>query len=605
MSGKYGNLLAVSLMITGILFLAMILCGADAWAASPSAQAKVTVSDGAVIRASYSTESKKVGTLSADETFKVTKEVFTSSSSTRASKRWYYSSGDKGYVRGDLVSMKDGTAVPGVTTDYVNIRKGAGTGFSKVKVLKSGQKVNVVLKAYSSKGELWYRIKSGSQFYYLSGKYVKLSSSTAPAASSEESTDNKKTETKKEETASSSESGRDVIESNGFPSTYNALLKELSKKHPNWVFRPVQTGLDWDQAKAKMTANPGTNTIYSTFAWSFRSTNRGCYNYLRHTYSPKDGNNFYAASKQAVYYFMDPRNWLDDTHIFMFEDEGYQSSYQKESVVKAVFDGRNNTLKKHSASFIRAAKDYDINAIYLAAKALEEQGSTVYSRNGTYNVFNIGAYDSSSGGVSNGMSFARSGSSYLRPWNSIDLSIRGGAKYIASNFMGNKQDSAYLEHFNVRNGLSNVGTHVYMTAVYAPRNTATSTSQSYSKYGIYNKKIVFYIPVYKNMPRKLCSKPSGSMKADNNYYLKTLKVRTGGTTHTLISSSSLNYSKSFSVNTGSARTASITASKASTTGAVITGAGTKELEKGTNTFKIKVKASSGKTRTYTVKINRY
>ena len=371
----------------------------------------------------------------------------------------------------------------------------------------------------------------------------------------------------------------------------------------------VNTGLDWSDAVSRMTAKTGTNLVYTTFPYSYRSVEKGCYNYLTNRYAPKDGAKFIAASEGCVEFYMDPRNWLDDTHVFMFEDNRYHSSYQTLSMVETMTKGRNNLLHKNSTSFIKAAKNYNISPVYLTAKALEEQGSKINSgKVGTrtvYNVFNIGAYDSASGGASNGIRYAGSGSSYLRPWTSIDKAIRGGAKYIASNFIANNQSCAYLEHFNVMNGLSKVGTHVYMTAVYAPRNTSVSTASSYKRYKIYDKKIVFYIPVYKNMPASACKVPSSSWKKDNNYYLKTLKVTAGGRTYTKISSSSQSYTKSFTVYVGkSVSSATISAGAASRTSAKVSGTGKKSLSQGTNTFKVVCTASSGLKRTYTVKIVR-
>lgn len=581
-------------------------------AALTKANGTVTEKDGVIVRASWSADSEQVATLENKEEFTITKERFTSDTSLKAKKIWYYSNKKKGYVRSDLVAFSVGTTKTGHTTDSVNVRKGAGTSFDVFKVLKKNKKVTIVLKAFDNTGSPWYKVQIKDGFYYISAEYVALDTDAAADTSADKKKDEKKQDTTEpaqpaEEPEPAKKTGTDTIAENGFPTTYNDLLTELSAKHPNWVFKPLNTGLTWKEAKNKMTEKAGTNTIYSTFAYPFRSVSKGCYNYLTHSYTPKDGSSFYAASNQAVCYFMDPRNWMDDTHIFMFEDMGYHKSYQTKSMVKTIFKGRNTLLYKNAKSFVNAGKAYDINAIYLASKALEEQGGSVGSKTlsgmKVFNVFNIGACDSKNGGFSAGMSFARNGSSYLRPWTSVDKAVRGGAKYIAENFTCNGQDSPYLEHFNVMNGLSAVGTHVYMTAVYAPRNTATSTASSYSKYGIYDKKITFYIPVYKNMPMNRCSKPSGNMKKDNNFYLETLSVKIGGKTHTLISGSQLNYKKNFTVSAGGADSVKIGAKKASCTAATVSGTGTVKLQSGTNVCKVICKASSGLTRTYKITIN--
>ena len=598
---KNNRVRMISVTLFGII-LAMMMCGTDVFAASKPV-ASGTTKTSSVIRASASVSSAQVRTLSKGKKFSIKAEYFTAKKSMKAKYKWYYISSYKGYIRSDLVKYADSVTVSGKTTAAVNIRTGAGWSYAKKAVYKKGKSVKVMLTAYDRNGEKWYKIKVGSKYYYVIARYVKLSSTSSKASSS------KSTSSSSSSKSSSSSSSTSTTSFKGFPSSYTKKLAALKKEHPKWEFVAVNTGLDWSDAVSRMTDRTGTNLVYTTFPYSYRSVEKGCYNYLTNRYAPKDGAKFIAASEGCVEFYMDPRNWLDDTHVFMFEDNRYHSSYQTLSMVETMTKGRNNLLHKNSTSFIKAAKNYNISPVYLTAKALEEQGSKINSgKVGTrtvYNVFNIGAYDSASGGASNGIRYAGSGSSYLRPWTNIDKAIRGGAKYIASNFIANNQSCAYLEHFNVMNGLGKVGTHVYMTAVYAPRNTSVSTASSYKRYKIYDKKIVFYIPVYKNMPASACKVPSSSWKKDNNYYLKTLKVTAGGRTYTKISSSSQSYTKSFTVYVGkSVSSATISAGAASRTSAKVSGTGKKSLSQGTNTFKVVCTASSGLKRTYTVKIVR-
>ena len=571
-------------------------------AAISKTQTKVSVlEDGTIIRKSASVKSAEITKVKKATVLNITEKKYLTKSSEKTSDIWYYTPTYKGWIRADLVESYDYYKLAAYTTDSVNMRRGAGTGFKVKATLPKSTAVEVSLNATDSAGGKWVRVTWGKKNGYVSAAYVTIGK--APLKKAE-------TETAAKTTTSA---GKDVIESNGFPSTYNVILKKLAKKHPNWIFKPVDTGLEWTKATKKMVSNPGANTIYTTYAYAYRSVEKGCYNYLKHTYSPKDGSKFVAAAPQAVYYYMDPRNWLDAEHIFMFEDQSYHPEYQTKAMVKSIFGNpsfyRNKTLYKNAGSFITAAKESNLNAVYLASKALNEQGSGINSGKvggkKVYNIFNIGAYDSASGGAANGLKFAASGSSYMRPWTSIDKAIRGGAKYISSNFSTNKQNSCYLEHFNVLNGLNAVGTHVYMTAVYAPMSTGYATAMDYQDYGIYNNKIVFYIPVYHNMPKTKLPKPSISWDVDNNYYLKNLSVKAGGKTYTAISSGSLNYKKTFSITVpAGTTTATINASKASVTAATVKGTGKVNLSVGTNKFKVKCKSSSGLTRTYTLKIIR-
>lgn len=592
--------------ITCLVFLVTLGAVNNIYGVSYSSvsKVKITSSDGAYIRASTSTSSRRVGEINGNKTANFSFVKYTSKSSTSATKRWYYLSGYKGYVRGDLAKIVTYTKKYGKTTDSLNLRKGPGTGFGKVALFNSNKKLDINYAAKSSNGENWYNISAGRYSGFVMAKYVKVTSSSASKPSSKKKTAPKKTPKK---------SGKKKAPKNtvkGFPSSYRKYLVPLQKKYPNWKFIPVDTGLTWSDATYKMLQNSGANTIWYSYGKSFRSTVPSCYNYLSNYYYPKDGNTFYGASEQAVKFYMDPRNWLDSDYIFLFNDYKYHSGIDYLPVVKTLFYRRNKTLYKNAKSFVTAGKTYGLSPIYLAAKAAEEQGGSInsgkISGKHVYNIFNIGAYDSSGGGARNGLRWARStsNSKYLTPWTSIDRAVKGGAKYLAYNFVGNKQNTAYLEHFNVLNGYSNVGTHVYMTAVYAPKNTAVHTASNYRKYKIHSKTNVFYIPVYRNMPSNEAPVPSQSNSKDNNNYLKELKLKMSDRNRTVISRKSREHDTSFSYSTKSSY-ATIEGSYASRTSAKIYGLGRKSLKRGTNVFNITCRASSGVERVYRIKIKRY
>lgn len=578
---------AAAVLLAGIL----ILAGSpdEAYAASAnSGKVVITSSNGAVVRAKPSIHSSKKTVLGHGKKVSVSYVKFVASKSTKSKYRWYYASQYHGYIRGDLVRLSTSSKT-GKTTTAVFFRKGAGTSFREIRLLAKGKTVKVLLKAYAKDGRKWYYSKVGSVSGYIAADYIKIGSSSSRTGIT------KSTKTSNTETNVTS----------GFPASYRTKLRALKKAHPNWSFVAINTGLDWSDAVDKMTASAGNNTIYTSFPYSYRSVRKGCYNYLKHYYVGKDGKYFVAASKKAVKYYMDPRNWLHSKTVFMFEDHSYHPSYQTKAAVQTILN-RNSVMKKYASTFMAAGKKYDVSPIYLASKCIQELGSYTSMVNGhtfkvngktykgCYNVFNIGAYDSANGGAKSGLVYAKK-----QGWTSVTKAIYGGTKYLKSAYMGNRQNSAYLEHFNVRNGLSAVGTHEYMTAVYTPRSMAVTEYEQFKDYNILNKKIVFYIPVYKNMPKKACSAPSSSWSKDNNFYLKTLKAGS----KTLISSKSLNYNKSFTVTTSSS-SIKIQAAAASCTAAKVYGTGTKKLKSGTNTIYVKCKASSGEVRTYKITVIR-
>lgn len=592
-----GKALLVLVLAAAIVF-SPVFSDSNAYASSyPVPTVKATVkASGTAVRKSHSVDSTLIKRLSAGTTFRVTYEYFTSSTSTKASKCWYkLKSG--GYVRADLVTVKY-TPTKAKTTTALNMRKGPSTSYAKKGTLSSGAALYLLKMVKSKAGGTWYyasRSSSGSSAFYVDADYVTKSSSSSSSSSTSSSSSS---------SASTTSSTSSYITASGFPSSYLTKLKALHKKHPTWKFTPVKTGLSWSQAYAKMISSTSTNTIYTSYAPSYRSTKQGCFNYLTNSYVAKDGASFVSASDQAVAYYMDPRNWLTETGVFMFESNAYHS-YQNISIVRAILK-QNSVLYKNAKYYIEAGQKYGISPVYLAAKSISELGSSTKMVNGKYpgykgyyNAYGIGCSDSSSGGAAKGMKYAKS-----KNWNTLRKAIVNGAAYISSSFISNKQDTSYLEHFNVRNGLSNVGTHVYMTAVYAPASQAANVYSKYKSYGVLNKSITFYIPVYNNMPSST-SKPSSSWYVDNNYYLKTLTTKAGGKTTKLIKSSSQNYKTSFSVTVPSgSTTVKLSAAKASTTGGSVSGTGTISIGVGTRSFYITCRSSSGLTRKYKVKVVR-
>ena len=450
----------------------------------------------------------------------------------------------------------------------------------------------------------------------------------------------------------------DYITKSGFPKSYKTRLKKLHKLHPTWKFTPVKTGIKWNDAVKKMTSNPAVNTIWYSYTPSYKTVRKGRYNYLKDTYS---GGKFPAASSKAVKYFMDPRNFLDERNVFLFEERTFHS-YQKTGIVKKILR-RNDVLLGEASTFYKAGKKYDISPIYLASKSFAELGTSTFMMDGhkftyggvkykdCYNAYNIGAADTlgpvggliyANGGKSKKNYTAGSSTSNGRPWRTPAKAIRGGAKYLNSSFIKNNQATAYTEHFNVLNGLSKVGTHVYMTALNGGISIAGQTSSKYADYGIYEKELEFFIPVYKDMPDEPCGRPSSSSKKDNNYYLKKLYVKytipapepedgeegksgeknnakdgTAGeageaktVTKKFITTKKLSYTKSFKLKVPkTVKKVKITATAAcqktsKKTGATVTGAGTVKLAKGTNEFIVVCKASSGVKRNYKVTVER-
>ena len=90
--------------------------------------------------------------------------------------------------------------------------------------------------------------------------------------------------------------------------------------------------------------------------------------------------------------------------------------------------------------------------------------------------------------------------SYLRPWDTQEKAIKGGAKFIAEAYTNKGQNTNYFEKFNVSTYSAYTKyTHQYMTNAYAPAGEAIKLYNAYNAGNLLNSSFNFIIPVYENM----------------------------------------------------------------------------------------------------------
>ena len=460
-----------------------------------TASAQINSSDGAVLRKSTSVSSENLGVISDNTGIVIHKEVFTSKTSTSKENKWYYvtANGRQGYVRSDLAdNIKYGSAA-GKTTETVNYRYGAGTEMQKKGYFSKNTNVTVVMQAepvYSTRGtsSIWYKIKKGSDYYYVCSSKVKLTGSFTPPAGSTTSASASTGSSAGGSSVSDQEFIRQ-LEKAGFPDSYKKKLTELHKAHPNWVFEAYKTNISWSTALSKQSKG-GTSLISRSYPSSYRDGSK--------QYEP----GWYKAKSSVVAYYMDPRNFLNENSIYMFEVLTYKPKVQTSSVVGAILAPTRLPANGFTASvFVKAGELTNVSPVFLASRARQETGGGSDAITGTkvlgtkvYNAFNIGAF----GGTNplyNGLLYA-----YAKGWTTPAKSVEGGAKELSKNYISQGQHTGYYQRFNVRNGANKVATHQYMTNITAPYSEAVSTKTSYTKYGILNQPLVFEIPIYEGMP---------------------------------------------------------------------------------------------------------
>ncbi|MCD7802687.1 MAG: Ig-like domain-containing protein, partial [Clostridiales bacterium] len=326
-----------------------------------------------------------------------------------------------------------------------------------------------------------------------------------------------------------------------FPASYQTYLKALHASYPNWVFVAVDTGLSWDDvvngeygssSTIDYNLNGTTDDLLLNNHSGYYSTSS--YSSTNH-YMPIDGNHV-SASRAAIAYYMDPRNFLTAKYIFQFEDQTYSSVQQLSGVQKVLKNAADSssssskglyyvsTYVNTSGSTVSLSSlnssygsDYssiiynvgvaaDVSPYYLASKIVQETGAvttnqsisgTVSGYVGYYNFYNIGATASTTGtAVINGLKYAKNAG-----WYNPVLALYGGAQFLANSYISKGQNTSYYMRFNVSpDRYYSAYSHQYMSATYAVASEAITTYNAYNASGAVSSAFLFYIPVFDDMP---------------------------------------------------------------------------------------------------------
>ena len=471
----------------------------------------------------------------------------------------------------------------------LRIRKGPTTNSSIITTVSGGFKFDIYEETTDDDGDTWYGIG-----FYLNGSYergyiyggyitVDKRNDYKPDADFEE-----------------------YLDSQGFPDSYKDGLRQLHAQYPNWVFVADHNGRDWDTMVNAQNVI-GRSLIYSSADASWKSTAAGCYNWETGEYTILDSGGWVQASEGLIKYALDPRNFLNDTYIFMFESLSYDSSVHNTEGVRNIISGTFMENSSHDldgydyASLLMYAGEVSkVSPYHLATRILQEQGNTGYGScisgnvagyRGYYNYYNQGAVKNGNiSAVVNGMIYASySDSDSLRPWNTRMKSIVGGAKMIGSSYINRGQSTIYYEKFDVVS--SSPYWHQYMTNVMAPRSESQKAANAYSDSTKYNTGLVFTIPVYDNMPQETCTAPDGD--GDPGNLLSDMYVDGHS-----ITPSFKKYTQDYSlIVDNNVDRININASAISGS-SWVDGAGEHRLNVGENNIEVTVHAENGSDRTY-------
>ena len=286
-----------------------------------------------------------------------------------------------------LAYAATGSATVNATT--LNVRSTPGTTGSVVKKLAYGAAVTVVSETTGSDGKIWYKIQfssgSGTQEGYVRSDYIKF-----PVSYSYDST------------------FENYLNSQGFPESYKVSLRTLHTEHPTWVFQAQKTGLNWSDVMAAEGA-VGANLVSKSSISSWKSTEYGAYDWNTGTWTGFDGSSWVAASKDIVAYYMDPRNFLNDTYVFQFLHHAYDSNAQTREGLTSLITG--TFLEKTPESTTAATQSVQETIGSGSSPVVNNSGSTGTSGSLQQGEsYGPGMSTGTSGGTSSGSSSGSTGS---------------------------------------------------------------------------------------------------------------------------------------------------------------------------------------------------
>ena len=96
---------------------------------------------------------------------------------------------------------------------------------------------------------------------------------------------------------------------------------KISKRHESVR---IKTKNNWkDTLKNQNVAGRSTYQSTSSSSQGYLSTEEGFYDWYTDKFKAQDASTWFQANSETIAYYLDPRNFLTEDGIFMFEDLNY------------------------------------------------------------------------------------------------------------------------------------------------------------------------------------------------------------------------------------------------------------------------------------------
>ena len=361
------------------------------------------------------------------------------------------------------------------------------------------------------------------------------------------------------------------LKDKGFPDDYLPSLLALHKTYKDWTFEPLLV-TDISRQQGKDSAYTWDYVVYQEYDAEIKrnlcSRSNSAYRDFSHINLYDSG--WYKASRAAVEYEMDPRNFLTEKSIFRFLELSWADGITLEAVEAAISgtfmenakldDKYSNTT--YAEFFYNTGKEVGVNPVFLASRIRQEQGtgksplitgacgdrmwyyydngSGKYSKtdengnlinapstgftlaeskkyNGYYNYFNMGSAGTGYFEIfRGGMTEAIEGTPVMASqwggnpsWNTRWKALYGGSLKVKEKYISIYQNIPYLQKFNVDARSQKNFWGQYMQNVTAATSEGNTMYRAYAENGFLDSAISFLIPVYEGMPKDKCPAPTG------------------------------------------------------------------------------------------------
>lgn len=481
--------------------------------------------------------------------------------------------------------------VSGLTSGGLNFRNAPGTTDTSVIATLYNGDSGTILAEQTVDGTVWYQMNINGVVGWATSEHIDVTTKEVPSAQDFEA----------------------YLNAQGFPESYKVQLRALHTKYPNWVFEAHHVGLTWDEVVAAENSNH-RSLVHTNKISSWKSVADGDYNWSTGVWSGYDTSSWVAASEGIIKYHLDPRNFLDDTYVFQFLKQSYDSNMDYTAGVKKIVSGtfmdgsftEDGVSKSYVSAIIEAGRQSGVSPFTIAGTIRQEQGTngasglisgTVKDYEGHYNYFNINAYQSGDlSPVQMGLAYAmKTDAATLRPWNTRSKAITGGAIIYGNSYINIGQDTLYLKKFDLvaKGGYYN---HQYMTNIQAAASEGKTLARAYDETSR-QAALVFKIPVFQNMPSEVAVQPTGSEAP--NQLIQSISVTNGS-----FSPAFDMYQKSYTVMVPVNATSATIYASAKNPNASVAGAGTIALESDITKVNVTVTIPNVITNTYTLTISK-